>query len=100
MEYYELSITQTGKPKGRTKEDYATFNIESKTFRTEEEARQYLKDTYGDCKKQAMYQDTKEGAEQIGWVYHFNNEDISHVPVEKWYQLDWVTITHVKGEYV
>jgi hypothetical protein len=95
MEYYKVSTTQTGKPRGNTKEDYSIFNEESKTFGTKEEALQYLKETYGNCKKQAMYQDTKEGSKQTGWVFHFNNEDISHFPVSKWYQLDWVSLTHV-----
>ena len=98
MEYYKVHRVMTGKPMGRSDEDYSRFDEDDQLFETLDEAKQFIKDTYGASKRQAMYQDN--GANQIGWVIHFKNADYSHAPTNKWYQLDWVTITHVTENHI
>lgn len=95
--YVEVHITCTGKSRGRNDEEYSTFDRETKQFATIEAAKQYLKEKYGNCKRVPMYIDTAGAAEQLGWIYCFNNNDISHVPVEKWHQQDWVEIRKISS---
>lgn len=52
----------------------------------------YLKGRYGNCSREKMYIDRKdETAIHCGWIYGFRNSDISHYPVERWLQRDWVS---------
>jgi hypothetical protein len=81
--------------------DWQTFDHDSHSFATREEVNQFLADEYGKCKRSKMYRDGKDGKPiQVGYIYHFKNNDISHLPVEKWYQQDWVEITEVGEETI
>jgi len=94
--YYKVSIIETGcsyAPKG----EYQRFNRITKSFATLDEARQFITDKYGKCKRVKMYQDDKNGkAKPVGWIYCFNNENSCHTPVEKWRQQDWVQLLEVE----
>jgi hypothetical protein len=101
MKYYKVHRVMTGKAMGNKQDDYSRFDDQIETFPTLNEAKQFLKDTYRDCKRTKMYRDLTNGqSEHIGYVYHFKSGDISHYPVDKWYQQDWVTITKVNEEYI
>ncbi len=103
---YKVTITETGKPMGRPKKEagyqdgnYHIFNEETEHFRTLKEARAFIAERYGKCKRDKTYNDKPNGeAIHTGFVYCFKNEDISHSPVDKWYQQDWVNIYKMKSE--
>ena len=88
----ELRITKRCKgynPKSK----YLTFDNQTKAFRSVKDAENWLKEEYGNCKKIKMYVEDvndKTKTRCIGYVYGFRNSDISHLPVEKWLQQDWV----------
>ncbi len=91
-----LEIIETGKSYN-PKDTYSIFNRETKNFKDLKEAKEYLKDRYRKAKRSKMYVDTKEGkALHCGYIFGFRNEDISHVPVQKWLQQDWVSFEEVK----
>ena len=54
MKFYEVSITKTWKQAGRSTEGYQTYDREQKRFTTIEEAKTYLVETYGKCRKLCM----------------------------------------------
>jgi hypothetical protein len=44
-----------------------------------------------------MYIDGKDGKPQkIGYVIGFRNADLSHYPVNKWIQRDWIEFNEIK----
>lgn len=93
---YSVQITHTAKNYHPTSE-YHTFERTEKTFGTKQDVIDWLSEQYGTCKRVKMYCDKKDGTiEQEGWIYCFRNSDISHVPVEKWLQRDWVSVTSFK----
>ncbi len=95
----ELIITKTGKEYGKSK-DYRIFDNDRKVFVSLKDAKQWLKENYGNCKKQKMFIDLKSGeTKQSGYIYSFHNSDLSHSPVEKWLQQDWVEIREVNYKY-
>lgn len=94
---YELHITETGKsfsPQSK----FAVFNEERKNgFADMREVYAYLRARYGNAKRSAMYIDTKDGkTHRCGWVIGFRNADMSHAPVQKWIQQDWVSVRKVE----
>ena len=92
----ELNITKASK-KIASKEDYTHFDQLKKRFDNLKEAKKWLKETYGKCKKEKMYVDLKSGrSRHIGYIYSFRNADMSHYPVSKWLQQDWVDFLEVK----
>ena len=99
MKYYEIVIQETSKPMGNTEgEDYSTFNMDRETFPTLKEAKEYLKERYGDVKKVKIHIDDKGGkSSQIGWIYCFKNSDISHNS-DTWWQQDWVEVREIHSE--
>ena len=93
----QLVIVQTGKGYA-PKEERRIFDKSIKSFPDMEAAKAYLSETYPKCKRQKMFADGKDGkARHIGYIYSFHNSDISHVPVEKWIQQDWVEFREVKS---
>ena len=93
--YYRMRITKTAKKKG-SKESMSTFDNETKDFQTLKGLKEYLKDTYGKCKKQKMYVDTKQGeTKHIGYIYCFIT---TYYPdyKSKYVQNDWVDISGVE----
>lgn len=99
MKFYEVSITMTGKSMGRTQENFSTFDRQEKRFKTLDKVKAYLKETYGNCKRVKMYQDTDKGSEAIGWIYCFKNKDYSH-DSKPWYQQDWIDVEEMNSTRV
>ncbi len=94
--YYKINVTCTGKPMGRTEEDYSCFDTFNKVFKTLELLKDWLKEQYGKCKRVKMYVDEENNKTSCtGYIFCFRNGDISHIPVQKWYQQDWVEISHI-----
>jgi hypothetical protein len=84
----ELYITETFK----NEDKYVVFNEVKKYFGTIGEAKKWIKKTYSG--------EIKSFINDGGWVAYvtksFKNEDISHVPVEKWIQQDIIEFREVK----
>ena len=98
---YHIHIVCTAKSRGKNQEDYHIFEREDHNFKTEDEAKQFICDKYGKCKRDKMYKDLSDGEVlHIGYIYCFANDDISHSPVQKWWQQDWVTIEKVLSDIV
>lgn len=89
----ELLINRTAKS-FNPRETYSTFDIETKTFDNMDEAKQWLRDEYGNCKRSPMYRDYDDAAHKIGYVFGFRNSDISH-DSKPWLQQDWVSFYEV-----
>ena len=99
--YYKLRMTKTARNFSNKQEEYRIFDRETKDFETLEVAKKYLQETYGQVKRVKMYIDTKDGqTKQTGWIYCFKNSDISHVPVQKWLQKDWIDFSKVEEERI
>ncbi len=97
--YYDVSITKTGKTYGHG--EYNIFDQHTETLATLKEAMDYLKEKYGNCKRVKLYRDDPSSEPyQSGWIYCFNNSDMSHSPVEKWHQQDWVEVNQVESTIV
>jgi hypothetical protein len=91
----QITIIETGKGYA-PKDQWRTFNEETHIVIDMKAARAFLRARYGKAKRAAMYQDTKEGTKRVGYVFGFRNADVSHTPVEKWLQQDWVSFEEVK----
>ena len=95
-----LSVFRTGKGYS-PKDEYKIFDNETKTFETLRDAKEYLKETYGNCKRDFIYRDKTDGTTiKVGYIYSFNNCDWSHSPLEKWRQKDWVEICEVIYKHI
>ena len=90
----EVHTIMTGKGYS-PKDKYCIFGENTEHFNTLDEVQEYLKDQYGTCRRSKMYRDKDGKSEHIGYVFGFRNSDISHVPVDKWLQQDWVSILEV-----
>ena len=98
MNYFEIETIKTAKPFGN-KGNYQVFDGGTKKFKTLEEVKEYLRDEYGNCKRDKQYIDNENnGAVHTGYVYCFKNSDISH-DSEGWYQQDWVTIYNIEAKH-
>lgn len=96
-EHYELEVTKTMKPMGRTNLSYATFDRNRESFDTLDQVKRYLEDTYKTCKRVKMYQDLPNGeAAHIGWIYCFRNSEMGHDECH-WWQQDWVQVFHIRS---
>lgn len=94
--YYEVLVSQTCKAIG-SKDDYYLWNKETKKFHTIKEIKDYLKDTYGHCKKEKMYIDDKDNKpKHIGYIYSYKTDKASYDDTNK-YNQDWITIYEIKA---
>lgn len=73
------------------KDKYRMFDETTKIFPDMKSAKQWIKETYGNAKRFPIYVDTKEGTKKVGYTIGFRNADVSHYPVEKWLQRDWIS---------
>lgn len=97
--YYKVTIAQTSK-QPFSKEDYQTFNKESKLFRSLEEAEEFIQKEYEGKKRVKIYRDNKDGEpSHCGWIYCFKNKDWSHSS-KSWLQQDWVEISKITEEFL
>ncbi len=89
----QLHVTMTGKGYHPSSE-WQTFAEDAHSFKDMDAAKDWLTEQYGTCKRVPMYCDPD--AQKIGYIYSFCASDISHVPVEKWIQQDWVEFRDVQ----
>lgn len=96
MTYYKADITMTSKDIGPRKDPFRVFNHDVKTFESLESLKQWLHNTYGTHKRGVMKREKSDGSFiKVGYVFHYVNCDFSHAPLEKWYQQDWIELSHV-----
>ena len=88
-----LVITMTGKSYS-PRDEYRQFASESHTFKDLKEAKAWIREQYGNSKRQPMYRG--DMGHKIGYVIGFRNADWSHSPVDKWLQQDWIEFQEVK----
>ena len=99
MNYYEVEIVKTGSPLGRG--EFSRFDSDTRLFHTLDEVRAFLTEEYGACKRDKAYVDLEDGgSKHVGYVYRFHNADLSHSPVERWYQRDWVTVSEIESSAI
>lgn len=95
----KIIIDETGR--NSLKDKPLFFNQTVQYVESVEEARAYLVERYGRLPKgrNKVYVDDSNGQSRtVGFTHSYWNDDISHVPVENWYQTDWVTFAHVSEE--
>lgn len=87
----QIHITMTGKGFS-SKDKFSGISEETKTFRDMPACHEYLKKTYGKCKRDPMYADGQDDKPiKRGYIYCFRTADYSHAPVQHWIQQDWVS---------
>jgi len=97
--YYKVTIDETSR--NTPKDESTRFNQEVTTHKTLDEVRKYLAERYGGKiperrARNTVYVDGKDGKGQpVGFLHSYWNADLSHAPVDKWYQTDWVCVTEV-----
>lgn len=75
------------------KDEHRIFDSETLTFADKAEAHKALAKRYGKAWKRRgkMYVEQSNGeAVHCGYTVRFHNADLSHAPVEKWLQRDWI----------
>lgn len=96
MSRIELKIVCTGKGYGK-KDTWEAFEFKTRVFPDIKNAIDWVNETYGKARRTPMYVDTKEGIpKKIGYIIGFRNSDISHYPVVKWIQRDWIEFRESK----
>ncbi len=86
-----LQITMTSRPYGEP-QPYRIFAENSHCVADMAQAKIYLQERYGKCKRSKMYIDKKDSdTVHCGYIFCFHAGGISHLPVERWLQQDWVT---------
>ena len=91
----ELHINQTAKGY-HPDDEWQHLDNQNKSFANKKEAMDWLKEEYGTCKRVKMYVDLDGKSLHSGFVFGFRNCDISHLPVAKWIQQDWVAFVDCK----
>lgn len=100
MKYYQIDIAKTAKPMGRPKNGdnrfsaWEKYDHEIEKFKTLSEAREWLKNEYGNCKRIRSYRDTAKGSEAVGYIYCFKSEPYSYDDCHHFEQ-HWVDISLV-----
>jgi hypothetical protein len=81
--YFEVSIAKSQRDIG-SEEPFNHMDYSTHIFHKIEEINEFLKNKYGDCEREEI---------EPGWYsYVFENDDISHYPVERWEQEDQVRV--------
>lgn len=92
----QVIITMTGKSYNSA-DEYRIFDNETLTFADKADANKALAERYGKSWRQRkkMYIDSKDGELHCGYIVGFPNADLSHAPVKKWLQQDWIEFCEV-----
>lgn len=94
--YYEAQRTRTCKAVG-SKDGYYSWDKETKRFATIQEAKAFLKEEYGTCKRSKIYNDGIDGSpKHVGYMYHYNTGKVSYDDTAKNNQ-DWVEVKEIKA---
>lgn len=95
----QVTVKETGK--NSTKDNYEIFSSYVKSFNSLPDVMKWLKETYGNKKRNAMYVDDKDGnPKKVGWMIGYWNQDMSHPyrddgKPNKWLQQDWIEVVNV-----
>ncbi len=97
MSTFELVIDETGS--STPAKEKSVFNSIRKEFGTLDLLSAFLADRYGGAVPEGgrrVYVDKKDGSsEEIGFTHSYWNSDISHLPVNKWHQTDWISVSEI-----
>lgn len=87
----QVIIIMTGKSYNSA-DEYRIFDSETLTFADKADANKALAERYGKSwhRRKKMYIDSKDGELHCGYIVGFHNADLSHVPIKKWLQQDWI----------
>ena len=95
-DYYRIDVTLTAKPLGSSTEPYTVFDYQHHRCDTLVQVQEYLQKSYGTCKRVKLYVGERQ-EQHIGYMYCFQNSDISHAS-KPWWQRDLVTVVKVHEE--
>lgn len=101
---FEVVVNMTSKGYHEPAYEYRNFHTEVKEFNTLDEANDYIKSEYFNCKKRVkQYVDTLAGeSRQSGWIYCYKDSEWCHER-GTWYHFlrqDWVSIYSVNRQLV
>lgn len=107
--YIKITITETGAK--RPQDDHSTFNETILYAADMEQARFAVADHYGKMPgmRRKVYEDYREDSDPpgtfprsrvCGFLHSFWNVDLSHAPVERWHQTDWISVVEVRETVV
>lgn len=93
----QIRVSCTAKSYGHGDGDQWTRFDERTHYVADDAAlKEWLRETYGTCKRAPMFRDKKDGPPvRCGYVFGFRNADYSHSPVQRWLQQDWVTFNRI-----
>ena len=93
----ELHIDETVKGYS-AKERWSLMNQKVEYFPTLIEAKQWINKTYKKHRRHPIRFSNVENGDikKVGYIVGFHNDDISHYPVVKWLQRDWITFHESK----
>ena len=95
----QLHITMTGKGYN-PRDEWSMLGTKRKNFIDIAGAREWIRENYGKSKRSSMYIDLPNGdVKKIGYVIGFRNADISHYPIDKWLQQDWIEFISLGRDY-
>jgi hypothetical protein len=89
----KINVTSTGRYHMR--EMPHIFDEKEKHFPSMKEAKKWIRDTYGKSRGKPIYRDIGDKPVQVGYIFGFWNSDVSHYPVNKWFQQDWIEINKI-----
>ena len=96
MKYVEVYITKQSKPAGN-QNDYYTYDLQTKRFKDMKEFKQWLKEEYGNSKRQTMYRDDKDGnAVKVGYVISFKTKEYEDGKYKTYYESHWIEVMEVE----
>jgi len=96
MKYVEAYITKQAKPAGN-RSNYYTYDKQTKQFRDMKEFKQWLKEEYGNSKRQTMYRDDKnENAVKVGYVIGFKTKEYEDGKYRTYYESHWIEVVEVE----
>ena len=94
--YYEVLVSQTCKAIG-SKDGYYLWNKETSKFQSVKEIKDFLKEKYGKCKKEKIYNDGITGeAKHVGYIYSYKTDKVSYNDSKK-YNQDWITVCEIRS---
>jgi len=92
----QVLITMTTKGY-HPKDQWFWYRKERKQFDTLQDAKDWLKETYGKCSRRPIFIDTDSGTKKVGWVYGFRNSEYGHDgKTYRYIQQDWVSFEEVR----
>ena len=101
MKYVEAYITKQSRSAGN-QNNYYTYDKQTKQFKDMKEFKVWLKEEYGNSKRQTMYRDDKDGnAVKVGYVIGFKTKEYEelnngHYGYKTYYCLDWIEVIEVE----